>query len=684
MPKRTNLKFFLWVVGVALFAFVAGRFVEPGIVGANNKTTITQTTGRGHVSSGQAPSTVQPTQPSAGRGAATQPAETLSVSELYRLITEQPQTIRTLIFVNGKHEVIVERDGKPKVTVKVPDDGGKQDLRTKALNAKIAIAVQEFKVDPVLGFMQYMGPALLIVGVIVLIYFLQRRQAMNAGRGVGASKAKDASTVDVIKTRFRDVAGCDEAIKELRRVVQGLVGREMYTRFGAELPRGILLVGPPGTGKTLLAKAVAGEAEGSFDITSGSDFVEMYVGVGASRVRDMFTKARAKVAESSKPHIIFIDEIDAVGGKRGGGASQNSNSEREQTLNAILVEMDGMVSNEGIIVIAATNRVDMLDDALLRPGRFDAHVTVDLPDKSGREAIFAIHLANKTLARTVTLSGLAHRTFGYSGAEIKGVTNRAAILAAERYAKARHDLEMSGVSAAEIAKQLPAEITLEDFDEGIDFVRYGNASPSKQRNMNKKDITNTAYHEAGHACVSQVFPDSDPVVKITILRRSRALGYVQYMPENDRVSFTREQAIARMVTAMAGRAAQEKFLGTVDTGASNDFEQATDIARKMVTLWGMSELGRISVGDRQPGPFAGSGGGHAGVGPALADEIDRVWRQIVEDCYQAAKAIIEADSARIEKLAQKLLEKETVLADEFRALCEEAPSQVDIKSIKLP
>jgi ATP-dependent Zn protease len=283
MPKSANFKFILWVVGVALFAFVAGRFVEPGIVGANNKTTITQTTGRGHVSSGQAPTTVQPTQPTqptGGRGAAVQPAETLSVSELYRLIEEQPRIIQTLTFVNGKNEVIVERDGKPKVTVRVPDDGGKQDLRTRAMAAKIPIAVQEYKVDPVLGFMQYMGPALLIVGVIVLIYFLQRRQAMNAGRGVGSSKAKDASTVDVIKTRFKDVAGCDEAIKELRRVVQGLVGREMYTRFGAELPRGILLVGPPGTGKTLLAKAVAGEAEGSFDITSGSDFVEMYQGGG--------------------------------------------------------------------------------------------------------------------------------------------------------------------------------------------------------------------------------------------------------------------------------------------------------------------------------------------------------------------------------------------------------------------
>jgi cell division protease FtsH len=507
---------------------------------------------------------------------------------------------------------------------------------------------------------------------------------MGGITGMGKSRSQDAEKMrsSITKVTFKDVAGCEEAVKELRRVVKGIVGAEVYKDFGAELPKGVLLVGPPGTGKTLLAKAVATETDGSFEVTSGSAFVEMLVGVGASRVRDLFANARKKVAETKKPHVIFIDEIDAVGGKRGGTAA-NSNTEREQTLNQILVEMDGVISNEGIIIIAATNRVDMLDEALLRPGRFDCHVSVDLPDRKGREDIFAIHIGQKPLAGEVTLSALAQRTYGYSGAEIKGVCNRAFILAAERYASDFRNLIDSGLSSEEAKQKLVKETLLKDFDEGIDFVRYGNPDAAKQSRMKEVDKKNTAYHEACHAVASVVCPEADPVVKITIMRRSKALGYVQTMPDTDRVSFTRDQALSRIVMAMAGRAGQEIFLNTVDTGASNDFQQATDMARQMVAVWGMSRLGPISVGDRAAGPFGGAGS-HAGFGQDLGNEIDREWRYITKTCYEAAKTIARADRERVEALVTVLMEKETMLADEWKELLARIPAKIDWKSLKLP
>jgi len=703
--SNTNKKFVAWILSVALVALIAGHFVTPGPVRDPNQIA-SHSGGRGavtHVQPGatqangaqaqpasqQPGAQINPAQPppSGGRFASRAAAPTMTVAQLYATIDSQPQTIRLLTFVNGKNQVKADVQNVGIVTVLLPDEGGKQELRQKAQAAKIPFAVTEEQVDPVASFIGNNIGLFLLVGVFLFIFFAQRKaQQAQAGRlnSMGASRAKDASKHKVAPVKFKDVAGCEEAVKELRRVVKGLVGRQIYSLFDAELPRGILLIGPPGTGKTLLAKAVAGESDGTFDITSGSDFVEMLVGVGASRVRDLFAKARAKVAATGKPHIIFIDEIDAVGGKRGGGASTGSNSEREQTLNQILVEMDGMVSNEGIIIVAATNRIDMLDDALLRPGRFDCHVSVDLPDKSGREAIFAIHLAKKPLAAEVTLAVLAHRTYTYSGAEIKGVCNRAAIIAAERFDAARQELLKQGLSPAEVAQQIRPEITLRDFDEAIDFVRYGGAATSKQKNMPLKEKKNTSVHEGGHACASAVFPDSDPVTKITIMRRSKALGYVQYMPENDRTSFTYEQAIARIVTAMAGRAAQEMILNTIDTGASNDFQQATDMARKMVTVWGMSRLGNISVGDRPDGPFAGYGGGHQTFGPDLANEIDREWRYIVDTCFAAACTIVDQDRERIEALVTVLLDQETVLAHEWEALLEKYPSKVDLESLKLP
>lgn len=696
---KTNVKYALWILCVFLIAFVAGRFREPGSVHAlQQQHAPVGCGGRGHVcvatpaqpAPGQVvsstPTVVQPGAPPAK----TAPVAIESFSQLLSVIEEQPASITSITITNGLNVVKVSRPGLPDASVVVPDEGGKAALIARAASQKVTVVAREIKVDPVVKFVSDNFVTFLVLGVVIFLFTMGQRgmaKQMGGVKSMGKSRARDAdeNRDKIKKVTFNDVAGCDEAVKELRRVVKGIVGAEIYQKFQAELPRGILLIGPPGTGKTLLAKAVAGESDGTFDITSGSDFVEMLVGVGASRVRDLFDNARKKVAETGKPHVIFIDEIDAVGGKRGGGTSMGSNSEREQTLNQILVEMDGMVSNEGIIIIAATNRVDMLDDALLRPGRFDCHVSVDLPDRSGREAIFAIHIGDRMLAADVSLGKLAHRTFGYSGAEIKGIVNRASIVAAERYAARLRDLQESGLTQAEIDAQLVPEVTLKDFDEGIDFVRYGNAVPSKQARMSEKDKKNTAYHEAGHAVSAVVFPDSDPVVKITIMRRSKALGYVQYMPETDRVSFSREQAIARIVSAMAGRATQEVFLKTFDTGASNDFQQATDMARKMVTQWGMSRLGNISVGERGEGPFgAGSGGGYAGVGPELSNEIDREWRYIVDTCYRAAVTIVKAESERIEKIAAILLDKETMLVDEWKALLDAVPSRVDLRTLVLP
>ncbi|MBS1994612.1 MAG: AAA family ATPase [Cyanobacteria bacterium SZAS LIN-3] len=698
MTRKTK-KLIIWILLIPVIGFLASRFVTPG--------EISTPPSHPYVRGGHVPATaptapispatgtpngVQPGAPPAapahyGRGGSAVSSPSVSMYELIQLMDAQPTTIRGLSFTNGSNDVRVSRVGGADFVVQAPDDGGKQELRARALADKIPFAVKEVKVDPIAKFMTDNALTLLIFGAFIgLMVMAQRRQAkqMKGITGMGSARAKDADAVrkSIKPTKFTDVAGCPEAVKELKRVVKGVVGKEVYDLFEAEMPKGILLIGPPGTGKTLLAKAVAGESDGTFSITSGSSFVEMLVGVGASRVRDLFENARKKVAETKKPHIIFIDEIDAVGGKRGGGTSAGSNSEREQTLNQILVEMDGMIGNEGILVIAATNRVDMLDDALLRPGRFDCHVAVDLPDKAGREEIFKIHLGKRPLGEGVTLAALAHRTYGYSGAEIKGVCNRAAIVAAEAYDELRAELIASGKTAAEVKEILRPVITLEHFDEAVDFVRYGNAAESKQARMSVLDKKNTAVHEGGHACSAAVLDGCDPVVKITIMRRSRALGYVQYLPENDRVSFTRDQALARIISMMAGRAAQEVILGTCDTGASNDFQQATDMARKMVVSWGMSRLGHISVGDRQDA--MGTSGGPNQIGPDLANEIDREWRSITRACYKAAKDIVKADRERLEALVEILMDKETVLADEWQALLAKYPSKFDVKTLVLP
>lgn len=505
---------------------------------------------------------------------------------------------------------------------------------------------------------------------------------------------------DPNKKTFKDVAGQPEAVERLKEVCHWLKEPEVYNRHDAKLPRGILLSGPPGTGKTLLARALAGEAQASMYTCAGSAFVEVYVGVGAGRIREMFQEAKQQAKRTQKPVIIFIDEIDALGGKRSNGAS--SNSEREQTLNQLLVEMDGFEKNESIIVMAATNRPDMLDEALTRKGRFDMDVPIDLPDTEGREAIFKVHSAKKPVAEDLDFQLLAQRTFGFSGSDIEAACNEAAIIAAraqclieekekkdraEKIAQTldksqtppRPPLDYGTPGASPIGTQMlpnPLEnlprvpskavtrLTNEMFDEAISIVEAGEARRSRLKAMKAIDKKQTAYHELGHAVVNLVL-DGDPITKITILPRGRALGFVQTHTDGDRFSLTDTDMRKRIAMALAGRAAQEIFMQTVDTGASNDFKQANQMALQMVTEYGMSPLGAIYV------PGFGMQGGPQ-VGSELANEIDRERRKIVADSDKQCREIIGQYRQVIEDLAVVLLAKDTILGPDFLKLFKES------------
>lgn len=681
---NTNLKFGLWIVGVALFALTLSLFIPSKPVATATHTTRApiHASGRGATNT-----TTQPvTTPARGRGAAPQ-VEELSYSSLVAVInSDQRSSIKSLSFENGSAIVSISREGKNDARVIVPDEGGKAELRALALKYGIAFSVKP-QPEPGPNILAILSVVATFILITVIISSILRARSGAGGGGIMGVAKSPGRRVDelgdaVPKVKFADVAGCDEAVKELRRVVTGLIGKDDYAGFDADLATGILLVGPPGTGKTLLAKAAAGESDGTMDILSGSDFVFMLVGVGAGRVRDAFATARKQVAKTGKPHIIFIDEIDAVGGKRGGGATGNGgNQEREQTLNQLLVEMDGVQTNKGILLMAATNRVDMLDEALLRPGRFDCQVRVDLPDRRGREAIFAIHTRKKPLHSEVTLAALAARSYGYSGAEIKGASNRAAICAAERWVEQTQELRAAKVPLEEILKQFPRAITLRDFDEGLDFVRHGNAEPGKQANMPLETKKNTAGHEAGHANAADVMPGCDPVVKITIMRRARALGYVQSMPDADRTGMTDKEVIARIVMALSGRAAQEVLFNVKDNGASNDFEQANNLVHYMVTRWGMSRLGNIFVGEAGPSPLNGGAMNGMTCGPELSGAIDREKRRIMDRCYAIALHIANVDKERLQKLTAILLEEETMLADQWRDFVKANPSSVKAEDV---
>lgn len=480
-------------------------------------------------------------------------------------------------------------------------------------------------------------PILIIIAVFML--FMRQMQGGGGGKGgpmaFGRSKAKLLSE-DQIKTTFADVAGVDEAKEEVQELVEFLRDPGKFQRLGGHIPRGVLMVGQPGTGKTLLAKAIAGEAKVPFFSISGSDFVEMFVGVGASRVRDMFEQAKKQ-----SPCIIFIDEIDAVGRHRGAGLG-GGHDEREQTLNQLLVEMDGFEGNDGVIVIAATNRPDVLDPALLRPGRFDRQVVVGLPDIRGREQIVKVHMRKVPLGDDVEPALIARGTPGFSGADLANLVNEAALFAAR-----------SG-------KRL---VGMNEFDKAKDKIMMG--AERKSMVMSEKEKRNTAYHEAGHAIIGRLMPDHDPVYKVSIIPRGRALGVTMFLPEEDRYSLTRQGIRSQICSLFGGRIAEEMILGKeyVTTGASNDIERATSLARSMVTKWGLSErLGPLKYDEDDGEVFLGMS---AGVKPkALSDDtakaIDQEVRAIIDGCYDEAYKMLEHNIDKLHAMADALMEFETI------------------------
>jgi cell division protease FtsH len=474
-------------------------------------------------------------------------------------------------------------------------------------------------------------PFILIIG---LLYFLFVRQLRNAGRGAlsfGKSRAK-LLTRDRDKVTFADVAGCDEAKEEVGEVVEFLKEPKKFTKMGGKIPKGILMVGPPGTGKTLLAKAVAGEADVPFFSISGSDFVEMFVGVGASRVRDMFEQGR-----KNAPCLIFIDEIDAVGRQRGAGLG-GGNDEREQTLNSLLVEMDGFDTTEGVIIIAATNRPDVLDGALLRPGRFDRQVYVDLPDIVGREQILRVHARKISLSDDVDLSVVARGTPGLSGAELANLLNESALLAARRNKK---------------------KVEMIDIEDARDKVLFGR---ERRRVMDDKEKKMTAWHEAGHAIVGAVLDDGTmPVHKVTIIPRGQSLGSTTYIPTKDILGRTKKQLLTRICTAMAGRIAEQFVTGDISDGAYGDIKQATKIARAMVCDFGMSDLGPIAMGENQDTVFLGrdiTRSQH--ISEDTARRVDAAVAEIISSEYRRAEEILTQHREALDKVAQALLEHETI------------------------
>lgn len=496
------------------------------------------------------------------------------------------------------------------------------------------------------GFASWLPTILVSVVLIGLSIFLVSRftkSMKNIDRTQMDFNTSRARKEVNSKVKFSDVAGCDEVKAELVEVVDYFRNADKYTKLGAKLPKGVLLVGPPGTGKTLLAKAVAGEANVAFYSISGSDFVEMYVGVGAGRVRDMF-----KTAKQNAPCLIFIDEIDAVGRQRGAGLG-GGNDEREQTLNQLLVEMDGFNDNSGVIVMAATNRSDILDPALLRAGRFDRQITVDLPDKNGREAILKVHSRNKKVDSSVDFANIANRTVGFSGADLANVMNEAAILAV----RAKRNV-----------------ITTKDIDEAIDRSWSGPARNSVT--MSQEEKKQIAYHESGHAIIGLKLPYSDVVQKVTIVPRGRTGGHVLMTPENDRFIMTKNQILARITGYLGGRTSEEIFFGDVSTGASNDIEVATRLARAMVTEYGMSSLGPVQYDQNQGSVFLGRdyNSTQRNFSAQVAYEIDKEIRNIIDECHKQANDILTKYKDDVILMAETLITKETLTAEEIKYLLE--------------
>lgn len=537
------------------------------------------------------------------------------------------------------------RDGGQFKTIKPPM------LDTNLMPTLIQNKVEVKGVEPQRdSFLMRLFLSILPILLILAIFIFFMRQMQGGGKGgggpmtFGKSKAKLLGE-DQIKTTFSDVAGVEEAKEEVQELVEFLRDPAKFQRLGGKIPRGVLMVGSPGTGKTLLAKAIAGEAKVPFFSISGSDFVEMFVGVGASRVRDMFEQAK-----KHSPCIIFIDEIDAVGRSRGAGLG-GGHDEREQTLNQLLVEMDGFDGNEGIIVIAATNRPDVLDPALLRPGRFDRQVTVPLPDIRGREQVLKVHMRQVPIADDVEPSVIARGTPGFSGADLANLVNEAALFAA------RANKRM---------------VSMEEFEKAKDKILMG--AERRSMVMNEKEKLNTAYHEAGHAIVGRLVPEHDPVYKVSIIPRGRALGVTMYLPEEDKYSQSKRGLESSISSLFGGRIAEEMTLGFdgVTTGASNDIERATKLARAMVTKWGLSEkLGPLAYDEEEGEVFLGKQmSQRKHVSEQTAEEIDREVRAIIDTCYARAKTILEENRDKLDLMADALMQFETIDADQINDIME--------------
>ena len=550
-------------------------------------------------------------------------------------VTEVQNERVSSVAINGLIIEGTRLDGSSFKTVRpnVQDPGLMDDL----LNHNVKVVGKEPETPSLFSQLLVAAfPILLILAIFV--FFMRQMQGGGGGKGgpmsFGKSKAKLLSS-DQINTTFADVAGVDEAKEDVSELVDFLSDPTRFQRLGGRIPKGILMVGPPGTGKTLLAKAIAGEAKVPFFPISGSDFVEMFVGVGAARVRDMFEQAKKQA-----PCIIFIDEIDAVGRHRGGGYG-GGNDEREQTLNQLLVEMDGFEGNEGVIVIAATNRPDVLDKALLRPGRFDRQVYVSLPDIRGREQILKVHSRKVPIDDSVELSVIARGTPGFSGADLANLINEAALFSA------RGNRRVVG---------------MEEFEQARDKIMMG--AERRSMVMSDKEKTNTAYHEAGHAIIGKLVPEHDPVHKVTIIPRGRALGVTQYLPEEDRYSMSRRQLFSQLCSLFGGRLAEELIGGLdgVTTGASNDIERATQMARNMVTKWGLSEtMGPVLYGeDESQNP----GGGNTHYSEDTSRQIDNEVRTILDNAYTQAKKLLEDNRDILEAMKDALMEFETIDSDQ--------------------
>ena len=553
---------------------------------------------------------------------------------------------------NVKSALVIDRDQKVQVILKDGEfvDGsakieasyvaGQEALIVELLTSNPPAAGWDIKVPKQSLFVSLLFSILPILLIIFLLLLF-----MGGGQGgrvlsFGRSRAK-LQNKEMPTNTFVDVAGADEAVAELREIKDFLASPDKYKAIGAKIPKGVLLYGPPGTGKTLLARAVAGEAKVPFYSISGSEFVEMFVGVGASRVRDLFAQAK-----QNAPAIVFVDEIDAVGRQRGAGLG-GGNDEREQTLNQLLVEMDGFEANGQVILIAATNRPDVLDPALLRPGRFDRQISVDRPDLKGRAAILAVHAKNKPVAKDVDLESYAKRTPGFTGADLANVLNEAALLAARQERKT---------------------IKNTDLDEAIDRVMAG---PQKvSRLMTEEERRITAYHEGGHALVAHALPHTDPVHKVTIMPRGRALGYTMVLPDEDRYAVTRNQMLDQLAYTMGGRAAEELIFHDPTTGASNDIEKATNLARAMVTQYGMTQrLGAIKLGISDSQPFLGRDYGHQrDYSESIAAVVDSEIREMIENAHQEAFDILVANRETLDRLVEELLENETLNKEEIAAV----------------